>query len=85
MKTGSPIAAYAERFVHPDEQHWMAEEVRISALTADPNYRGYAEHRIVRPDGEVRYIAWSGPPSQYVLECLALADPTPPAETETLF
>jgi two-component system, cell cycle sensor histidine kinase and response regulator CckA len=48
---------YAERFVHPDERHLVAEEVGGVTQTTNPGYRGYVEHRIVRPDGEVRHVA----------------------------
>lgn len=48
---------YAQRFVHPDEQHLVAEAVNKAIQTGDPNYRAYIEHRIVRADGKIRDIA----------------------------
>jgi len=48
---------YAERFVHPEESHLVAEEFAKSIASDDPNYCGYIEHRIIRADGQERYIA----------------------------
>ena len=47
---------YAQRFVHPDEQHMVAEEVNKAIESTDPDYRANVEHRIVRRDGEIRNI-----------------------------
>jgi two-component system cell cycle sensor histidine kinase/response regulator CckA len=52
-----PAEVYAKTFVHPDDQHMVAEEIGKSVETADPNYRAYMEHRIVRQDGEIRHVA----------------------------
>jgi two-component system, cell cycle sensor histidine kinase and response regulator CckA len=52
-----PADAYAKRFVHPDEQRLVADEVEKSIRTTDRDYRAYLEHRIVRRDGEIRHVA----------------------------
>ena len=50
-------AEYAERFVHPDDAHLVAEVVKRSIETDDPNFSTYIEHRIVYSDGGVGHIA----------------------------
>ena len=59
LEGGHHMAAevYAERFVHPDEQHLVADEVNRAIANTDPDYRAYLEHRIVRPGGEERHMA----------------------------
>jgi PAS domain S-box-containing protein len=52
-----PADVYAERFVHPDDRHLVAEEVGKALETPDPNYRAHVEHRMIRPDGEIRHLA----------------------------
>jgi two-component system, sensor histidine kinase PdtaS len=47
---------YAKEFVHPDDSSMVAAEVNRAITTADPGYHAQLEHRIIRRDGEVRYI-----------------------------
>ena len=54
-----PAETYAQRFIPPDEQGVVAQEMEGSIKTSDPDFRGYVEHRIVRRDGEVRHVAVS--------------------------
>ena len=49
--------SYAKRFLHPDDVHLVADEIGKSIATTDPNYSGYVEHRIIRADGEERFVA----------------------------
>jgi signal transduction histidine kinase len=49
-------AEYAKRFVHPDDMHMVAEEVRRSRDTTDPHYSNQLDHRIIYADGTVGYI-----------------------------
>jgi two-component system cell cycle sensor histidine kinase/response regulator CckA len=51
-----PADVYARNFVHPEDEHMVAEEIGRAISTPDPDYRAYLEHRIVRRDGEVRHI-----------------------------
>lgn len=51
-----PADVYAKEFVHPDEQHLVAEEVNKAIQANDANFQSYLEHRIVRRDGEIRNI-----------------------------
>jgi two-component system cell cycle sensor histidine kinase/response regulator CckA len=51
-----PADVYAAAFVHPDDQHLVAEEIEGAIRSVDPNYHAYIEHRIVRRDGEIRHI-----------------------------
>lgn len=51
-----PAEVYAQRFVHPDDQGVVAREIQKAIETTDPGYISQCEHRIVRRDGEVRYI-----------------------------
>jgi two-component system cell cycle sensor histidine kinase/response regulator CckA len=52
-----PAGVYARRFVHPDDQNLVGEEIKKAIKTTDPDYHAYVEHRMVRPDGEIRHIA----------------------------
>jgi len=47
---------YARTFVHPDDAHFVAEEVKSALESKDPRFSSQLEHRIVRRDGEVRHI-----------------------------
>ncbi|MEI7432862.1 MAG: PAS domain S-box protein [Methanomicrobiales archaeon] len=47
---------YAKKFVHPDDQHLVADEVKKAIKAVDPGYESHVEHRIIRRDGEIRYI-----------------------------
>ena len=47
---------YARRFVHPDDLSSFYEFVERSALGPAPEMVAELEHRIIRRDGEVRYI-----------------------------
>ncbi|MFA4860700.1 PAS domain S-box protein [Methanoregula sp.] len=47
---------YAQEFVHPDDQHLLFREIEKLLKTTDPGYRAEVEHRIIRRDGEIRYI-----------------------------
>lgn len=47
---------YAERFIPPEERFVVAEEVKKAIETTDPDYISQVEHRIVRREGENRYI-----------------------------
>ena len=49
----------AWRIVHP-EDHAHVLETHHRALDPTGNGRFFSEHRIVRPNGEVRWIAWQG-------------------------
>ena len=51
-----PEEVYAREFVHPDDQHLVAEEVKKAILATDPGYMSQVEHRIIRRDQEIRHI-----------------------------
>jgi PAS domain S-box-containing protein len=50
-------ARYAQLFVHPDDAHLVAIEVKKSIEATDPNFVSQLEHRIIYADGEVGYIS----------------------------
>jgi PAS domain S-box-containing protein len=58
LEGGTRMAAdvYAKEFVHPDDQHMVANEVRKAIQAVDPGYVSEVEHRIIRRDGEIRHI-----------------------------
>ena len=58
LEGGIRMAAdvYAKEFVHPDDQHMVANEVRKAIQAVDPGYVSEVEHRIIRRDGEIRHI-----------------------------
>jgi PAS domain S-box-containing protein len=47
---------YAFEFVYPVDVHIVKAEIDKSLATNDPNHSVQIEHRIVRRDGEIRYI-----------------------------
>ncbi|MFA4877071.1 MAG: PAS domain S-box protein [Methanoregula sp.] len=51
-----PAEVYAREFVHPDEMNMVTDEANRAITTTDPNYQSQLEHRIIRRDGEIRYI-----------------------------
>lgn len=51
-----PSRTYARTFVHPDDAHLVAKEVKSAMESKDPHFSSQLEHRIVRRDGEVRHI-----------------------------
>jgi len=52
-------ATYAREFVHPDDRWMVAAEIKKSLETTDPAHLAHAEHRIIRRDGEIRFISVS--------------------------
>jgi PAS domain S-box-containing protein len=51
-----PADVYAKKFVHPDDQYVVADEVNKAIQATDPGYVSQVEHRIIRRDGEIRHI-----------------------------
>jgi PAS domain S-box-containing protein len=51
-----PAEVYTKEFTHPDDQYMVAEEITKALAAPDPGYSALTEHRIIRRDGEVRYI-----------------------------
>lgn len=49
--------AYAREFLHPADQELVAQEVENSINATDPDFISQVEHRIIRRDGEIRYIS----------------------------
>ncbi|MGB8308367.1 MAG: PAS domain S-box protein, partial [Methanoregula sp.] len=47
---------YFREFVHPDDRTRIAEEIEQGRKIYDPHHVSKVEHRIVRRDGEIRYI-----------------------------
>ncbi|MGA2227945.1 MAG: PAS domain S-box protein, partial [Syntrophobacteraceae bacterium] len=47
---------YAFRFIPPEESYVVAEAIAKTLATTDPNFTDQREHRIIRADGEERYI-----------------------------
>jgi len=50
-------ARYAAIFVHPDDAHMVADEVRAAIEADDPGYSRQLEHRILYADGGTGYMA----------------------------
>jgi len=51
-----PVEVYARKFVHPDDQYMVANEVNKAIQATDPGFVSQVEHRIIRRDGEIRHI-----------------------------
>lgn len=47
---------YVNNFVHPDDAPPIAEGFKMLAETGEPSFPEEVEHRIIRRDGETRYI-----------------------------
>jgi PAS domain S-box-containing protein len=47
---------YAREFVHPDDAHMVGDEIMKVMAGGDANKCYSVEHRIIRRDGEVRYV-----------------------------
>ena len=50
-------AEYAQRFVHPDDRPVVGKAIQKAIQTADPNFKGQLEHRMVYADGSIGYIS----------------------------
>jgi len=48
---------YAREFVHPDDMHYVGKEVQKAIEATDPGFLSDVEHRIIRRDGAIRYLA----------------------------
>jgi PAS domain S-box-containing protein len=51
-----PADVYAREFTRPDDQYMIGEEIEKALSTPDSGYFSIREHRIIRRDGEVRWI-----------------------------
>ncbi len=51
-----PAETYVREFVHPDDAAYAASVIGDVASVTDPDYSAELEHRIIRRDGEMRYI-----------------------------
>ena len=51
-----PAEVYAREFVHPDDQAVVGEEIAKALSSPDSGYFSLREHRIIRRDGEIRWI-----------------------------
>jgi len=51
-----PSKVYATKFIPPEESPIVAKEIADALATDDPNYFRTLEHRIIRADGEERFI-----------------------------
>ena len=49
-------ARYSKEFVYPTEIEFVAQEVEKAISATDPDFVFQREHRIIRRDGEIRYI-----------------------------
>jgi PAS domain S-box-containing protein len=47
---------YARRFIPPEDSSLVAEEIAGALRTEDPDYYRNFEHRIIRADGELRFM-----------------------------
>jgi PAS domain S-box-containing protein len=52
-----PAEVYAREFTHPDDQPVVGEEIEKALSTPESGYFSLREHRIIRRDGEIRWIA----------------------------
>jgi PAS domain S-box-containing protein len=50
-------AVYFREFIHPDDREQILEEVNRNRTKSDPHFLADFEHRIIRRDGGIRYIA----------------------------
>lgn len=50
------IEEYAQRFVHPDDRNIVKEELQRAAMATDAGYISTWDQRIIRRDGEIRFV-----------------------------
>ena len=51
-----PAEVYMREFTHPDDVAIVADEITKALARPEPGYFALREHRIIRRDGEIRYI-----------------------------
>ena len=51
-----PGEAYVNTFVHPEDRRLVGDRIAMAQTTQSPETLAELEHRIIRRDGEVRYI-----------------------------
>ena len=51
-----PAGVYMREFTHPDDVAIVADEIAKALARPEPGYFALREHRIIRRDGEIRYI-----------------------------
>jgi PAS domain S-box-containing protein len=51
-----PVDVYFREFVHPDDRNKIFEEIERYRKISDPRHVSQFEHRIIRRDGEIRYV-----------------------------
>ena len=51
-----PADVYTSQFIHPDDVQRVADAIRNVSASEDPRLSGQIEHRIIRRDGDIRYI-----------------------------
>ena len=58
IEGGYQMAAdvYTKKFVHPEDQHIVADEVGKALRASSPGYTSQVDHRIVRRDGAIRHM-----------------------------
>ncbi len=52
-----PIEYYIKEYVHPEDAQFIAEGMKKSLAVREPTFGTEFEHRIIRRDGEIRFIA----------------------------
>jgi len=52
-----PIEYYIKEYVHPEDAQFIAEGMKKSLAIREPTFGTEFEHRIIRRDGEIRYVA----------------------------
>ena len=51
-----PAGEYARRFLPPEDIPLVSKEIQMAIEATDPNFISNLEHRIIRADGEERYV-----------------------------
>lgn len=52
-----PIEHYIKEYVHPEDAQFIAEGMKKSLKVREPTFGTEFEHKIIRRDGEIRYLA----------------------------
>lgn len=48
--------AYVKKYVPPSEAHMVGQHIGLALATTDPEYRDHLESRVIRSDGQVRWV-----------------------------
>lgn len=52
-----PVDDYLQNFVHPEDAQIIPNAIQAALQNPDPNFRGTVEYRLIRKDGQMRFVS----------------------------